>query len=111
MGNTITWNNGSGIYLNCSSNNSISGNSISKNRHGINLFLSTNNTVLKNNFLRNIRHALFENCTNSWNQNYWGRPRILPKLIFGIRILQNKWTLPPSDIDWHPALRPYDIGG
>jgi len=111
MGNTITWNNGSGIYLNCSSNNSISGNIISKNRHGIYFVLSTNNTVLKNNFLRNIRHALFENCTNSWNQNYWGRPRIFPKLIFGIRILQDKWTLPPFDIDWHPAFRPYNIGG
>jgi parallel beta-helix repeat protein len=109
-GNTITWNNGSGIYLNCSSNNSISGNSIIKNRLGIYLFLSNNNTVLKNNFLRNKRYALFENCTNSWNQNYWGRPRILPKLIFGTRILQNKWVLPPFDIDWHPALRPYDIG-
>ena len=107
-GNNITWNNWSGIYLNCSSSNTFSGNSILKNRQGICFVSSTNNTVLKNNFLRNKRNALFENCTNIWNRNYWGRPRILPKLIFGIRIIQNK-SLPLFDIDWHPAQEPYDI--
>ena len=110
-GNNITWNNWSGIYLNCSNSNTISGNSISKNRQGIYFVSSTNNTVLKNNFLRNKRHALFENCTNIWNENYWGRPRILPKLIFGIRIIQNKWPLPLFDIDWYPAQESYDIPG
>jgi len=110
-GNNITWNNWSGIYLNCSNSNTISGNSILKNRQGIYFVSSTNNTVLKNNFLRNKRHALFENCTNIWNENYWGRPRILPKLIFGIRIIQNKWPLPLFDIDWYPAQESYDIPG
>jgi parallel beta-helix repeat protein len=107
--NNIIGNNWSGIYLNCSRNNTISGNSISKNTQGIYFVSSTNNTVLKNNFLRNKRHALFENCTNSWNLNYWGRPRILPKLIFGIRNRQNELPLSSLDIDWHPALKPYHL--
>jgi parallel beta-helix repeat protein len=105
--NIISWNNLSGIYLNSSNNNSISGNSISKNRQGIYVVLSTNNTIYRNNLWGNKRHALFENCTNSWNQNYWGRPRVLPKPIFGIKMIQNEWVVPLIDIDWHPVFRPY----
>ncbi len=106
--NDITSNVESGVTLNDSCNNMISTNSISKNKKGITLVLSTNNTILTNNFLRNGRHALFENCTNTWGQNYWGRPRLLPKLIFGIQSNQDKWP-PLFEIDWHPALRLYDI--
>ena len=108
-GNTITMNTFSGIFLNCSNINTILGNSISKNKQGVYLVSSTNNTILHNNFLRNKRHALFENCTNTWDQNYWGRPRILPKLIVGLRSSQNKWSLPLFDIDWHPVQEPYDV--
>ncbi len=104
--NNISGNNWSGIYLNSSTNNVISGNSISKNRKGLTIVLSTNNTIDKNNFLWNKRHALFENCTNSWNQNYWGRPHLLPKIIFGKRITQDGWLKPLFDIDWRPALKP-----
>jgi parallel beta-helix repeat protein len=109
IGNTITWNNWSGIYLNCSSSTTILGNSISKNGQGIYFVSSTNNTVLKNNFLRNKRNALFENCTNIWNENYWGRLRIFPKLVFGTRNTQNTWSVPLFDIDWHPAQEPYEM--
>jgi parallel beta-helix repeat protein len=108
-GNSISWNNWSGINLNCSRSTTIFGNSISKNRQGIFFVSSTNNTVLKNNFLRNRRNALFENCTNTWNQNYWGRFRILPKLVFGTRNTQNTWSVPLFDIDWHPASEPFDM--
>lgn len=107
--NNITSNNWSGISVYCSTNNIISGNSISKNRQGIYFDSSTNNTVLTNNFLRNKRHALFVNCTNNWDQNYWGRLRILPKLIFGIRIKENESPLLQIEIDWHPAQKPYDL--
>ena len=106
--NNITLNSESGITLNCSYNNMISTNRISQNEKGIKLISSTNNTIITNNFLRNRRHALFENCTNKWDENYWGRPRLLPKLIFGIQNNQDEW-LPFFDIDWHPSFRMYEI--
>jgi parallel beta-helix repeat protein len=104
-GNTISRNNRSGMYLNHSSGNTLSGNRISKNRQGISLVSSSNNTVLNNTFLRNTQQALFENCTNKWDRNYWGRPRILPKLIFGTIEIKSK-EVPWLNIDWHPALKP-----
>jgi parallel beta-helix repeat protein len=107
MSNTITMNTKSGIDLNCTRNTSISLNTISYNGQGIHLMSSQNNTIVRNTFQRNARHALFENCTNTWDDNYWGRPRILPKLIFGIKIGPNAWQLPHFEIDWHPASRPY----
>ena len=106
-GNQIAGNNQTGVYLNGSQSTTISGNSISKNRQGVYLVSSTNNTVIHNTFLRNKRHALFDNCTNTWDQNYWGRPRILPKLILGVRSTQKVWLLPLCNFDWHPAQEPY----
>lgn len=103
--NILTENKWSGIYLNSTCNNLILGNRISNNRQGLYLSLSMNNTVFNNTFLRNKRHALFENCTNSWDQNFWGRPRILPKLIFGKKMLLNERAVPLFNIDWHPAVR------
>lgn len=105
--NTITMNTKSGIDLNGTNNTTIAYNSISDNGQGIHLMSSQNNTIVRNTFQRNARHALFENCTNTWDDNYWGRPRILPKLIFGIKIRPNAWILPLFDIDWHPASTPY----
>ena len=105
-GNNITWNNLSGINLNFSSSNIIYGNNFLKNRQGIYFFSSANNSISKNNFLRNKHNTFFENSTNKWNGNYWGRPRILPKLIFGIKTIQNNRTIPLFDFDWHPAKEP-----
>jgi parallel beta-helix repeat protein len=107
--NTITSNADVGIALNGSTTNRIQGNSISNNTQGVYLVASTNNTILANNFERNKRHALFENCTNTWDQNYWGRPRILPKLILGMRNMRSQWFLPLVNIDWHPAREPNDV--
>jgi parallel beta-helix repeat protein len=103
--------NGNGIFLSGSSRNNITSNSILKNKQGILFASSSNNAIFKNNFLRNKRHALFENCTNLWDQNYWGRPRILPKVIFGVKMIQNKWLVPFFDIDRYPAQEPYNISG
>jgi parallel beta-helix repeat protein len=133
-GNTITGNtisdNEWGIYLSQSKSNTITGNIISNNENGI--FLggytwlfnfkrifsggSNNNIILKNNFLGNERDAFFSNSfRNQWNQNYWDKPQILPKLIRG-EIL---WITPVEygedsipwfpQIDWRPALEPYEI--
>jgi len=109
-GNNIS-NNNDGIRLrDNSTSNTITSNSISSNNgNGINIWYSSNNTILKNNFLGNKRHAFFKNCTNTWKQNYWNRPRILPKLIFGIIKIGSIW-IPWFNIDWCPAKEPYDIG-
>ncbi|UCD12972.1 MAG: right-handed parallel beta-helix repeat-containing protein, partial [Thermoplasmatales archaeon] len=108
-GNTIS-NNWDGIDLYESSSNTITGNTISlNNRYGIHLEDSSNNTIQKNNFINNKRHAFFFNCKNTWKQNYWNRPRILPKLIFG-KVEIGSTMIPWINIDWRPALKPYDIG-
>jgi len=118
--NTITSNNHDGIRLNGSSNNTITSNNITSNKYnGISLGLytygdtrlySSRSTIYKNNFLDNKRHAFFEgDWRNMWKQNYWGRPRILPKIIFG-RIIYGPIKIPWINIDWHPAKEPYGIG-
>jgi len=56
---------------------------------------------------------------NTWDGNYWSRPRILPKPIFGsIKITGfqfwfNDIPIPIDcvNFDWHPAQEPYDIPG
>ncbi len=111
--NTITGNNirynRDGIYLQHYSNsNTITNNNISRNNMSILLENSNNNTFLKNNFLNNKRHAFFRGCReNTWKQNYWNRPRILPKIIFGRIGIYS--LIPWINIDWHPAQELYDI--
>ena len=113
-GNIISNNNGSSLFLGVSNGNTITGNIISNNYYGIYLFWSYNNTILKNNIIFNKRNADFINppsWLNQWDQNYWNRPRLLPKIIFG----RTSWLgllelIPWINIDWHPARQPYDIG-
>jgi len=115
--NTITSNSWYGIDLHYSSGNTITGNTISlNNKYGIRLFNSVGNTILKNNFIGNKRAAFFYNNVeikwerNTWKQNYWNRPRVLPKLIFGeIEVIEESIFMPWFNIDWHPAQEPYDI--
>ena len=119
--NTITGNiisnNEYGIYL-IGSSNTITGNNISNNGYGIYLtymgdfhfIRSSENTILKNNFLGNKWSAFFRaDWTNTWKQNYWNRPRILPKLIFGTFVVIGSIQIPWFNIDWRPAKEPYDI--
>jgi parallel beta-helix repeat protein len=98
-------------------NNTIRHNSIRWNRCGLSMEYSYNNRIENNNFVRNIFNAHFDgyyldkNRTNYWNGNYWNRPRILPKIIFG-----TLWTYGPFQwefdlgIDRNPAQEPYYIG-
>jgi len=87
--------------------NIVEGNNItSNNRYGIILGKSNFNIITENNFIQNEKDALFMvSFQNHWNQNYWNRPRILPKLIFG----SNLGFIPWFNIDWHPAKEPYVI--
>ena len=113
-GNNIHSNNDHGIYLRESRSNTITGNTISNNMLGIRLFYSSDNTIIKNNFIDNEQDAYFRITTlsrNRWKQNYWNRPRIFPKLVFGeIEIIEEIFYISWFNIDWHPAKEPYDIG-
>jgi len=107
-----------GIYFSESfSNNSIKNNSIRWNMYGICLEYSYLNNIENNNFIRNIFNAYFdgyyldENRTNYWNGNFWNRPRLLPKIIYG-----TLWTYgpfqrePDLEFDRNPALIPNVLG-
>jgi len=127
--NYITENNG-GIYLRDSSENMLFGNNITKNTRGVALVesvsTSSNNKILKNNFMKNKDFdASFElakksHAKNLWEENYWNRPLLLPKLIVGgkeflfipgipFHFPGMKIFLPWFNFDWHPAKKPYDI--
>jgi len=104
----LFYNNQIGIHLYQNSvNNTIQKNSIRDNKIGILLQdRSCNNKIIKNNIQKNLIPAVFLKCKNNkWDGNYWNRPRILPKLIFGLGLI----GFPRINIDWHPALKPYDI--
>ncbi|MEM0467507.1 MAG: hypothetical protein QXX20_07975 [Candidatus Thermoplasmatota archaeon] len=51
-----------------------------------------------------INAFFFLSALNTWSRNYWNRPRILPKPIFGLMML-----LPWLNFDLRPLLRPYQI--
>jgi len=99
-------------------NNAIRSNSIRWNMYGLSMQYSYLNRIENNNFVRNVLNAHFEgyyldgNRTNYWNRNFWNRPRILPKIIFG-----TLWTYGPFqwefdlEIDRNPAIFPNKIGG
>jgi parallel beta-helix repeat protein len=75
------------------------------------LFKSRNNTIGENNIINNKRDAFIVNAFFSrWQHNYWNNARVLPKPISGIfQRDYNTIEIPWFNIDWRPALRPYDI--
>ena len=107
--NCHLYDNSYGIYLFRSAFNNISGSSIADNKQvGVYLRLWCNeNKIHFNNFINNTKDAFFSlSLFNTWNQNYWGKTRILPKPIFGIMGI-----IPWVNFDWHPAQEPYEIKG
>jgi len=89
--NKITNNNYQGIYIK-GSNNIVSHNHIENNLMGL-FWVGTKNTVKENNFINNKRDVGFHmelggGITTEWRRNYWDRPRILPKPIFGTKIIK-----------------------
>ncbi|MDF2956336.1 MAG: Nitrous oxide reductase accessory protein NosD [Candidatus Alkanophagales archaeon MCA70_species_2] len=66
-GNTVS-DNGRGIYLEDSNNNSITGNTISNNDwEGIRLWYTSNNVIYLNNFINNADSVYSYDSTNIWN--------------------------------------------
>jgi parallel beta-helix repeat protein len=62
------------------------------------------NIIAKNTFYNPVGNAYFvEGKTNNWDGNYWGRPRIFPKIIRGYDEFDERYI----NIDWHPAFLPY----
>jgi len=117
--NTIKGHKEAGIYIELSSNNIIFNNEISENEeYGIYIIFGYNNHITLNNFRDNkcdarviysIQDWINEH-NNIWSKNFWSKPRVLPKLIFGY--MQFKILTIPIiwvDIDWRPAQSPYEI--
>lgn len=108
-------NNFEGICIDIeSTRNIIKYNNITNNQYcGIIIESKSNyNKVIRNNFIKNypknprFGQASFIYCNkNIWRNNYWNKPRVLPKLIIG----NVSKLLPAINIDWHPALKPFDI--
>jgi nitrous oxidase accessory protein len=70
-------------------------------------------TLTKNNILRksSINEMLIGimDTTIRMNGNYWNRPRLLPKILLGYRIINEDKVSLTLFVDWRPALKPYDI--
>ena len=107
-----------GVGVSSSKDNIIEKNSFKRNTYGVFVHATTDTYVRCNNFLGNIRKEAYGIFTFSteWENNYWKRPRILPKPIL---IIKEIVYLPPPfweiklhrvQFDWHPAMQPYDIG-
>jgi len=93
----------------------ISKNAIFNNEWGIDMYWAHISKITSNNFENNFMAdtAVANSFFNRWNQNYWGRPRLFPKIII---IFYGRYTgfepieIPWINIDWNPAQEPYDIG-
>jgi len=97
--------------------NTIRNNAIRFNTYVISMEYSYSNKIVNNNFVRNVFNAHFdtyyehENATNYWNGNYWNRPRILPKFIWGTEWLESGFNRKfDLEIDRKPAILPNRIG-
>jgi len=115
--NNIFSNQGDGIHIYYSNENILENNNIEMNINGIDFEDSNSNTIAKNNFIGNFINAFFSDCKrNMWNNNYWGRVRILPKLIIGsFTVVEPGFGTPGKYLPWfnfdlRPARKPFDIG-
>ena len=104
-----------GLEINSCNKVKIEFNNYENNTLAFDAVLSDNVTVTKNNFINNLFNGRFHNPCN-FNNNYWNKKRIFPKIIFGkinYPFQSNPLGyeyIPWICIDWHPATEPYDIG-
>jgi len=99
-----------GILLSifCNKNN-ISSNNIINNDFGIWIaILSNSNRILNNNFIDNRVNARFVilSSRNTWDGNYWDKPRTEPYMIIG-RLFY--FVIPWINYDYNPAQELNDI--
>jgi parallel beta-helix repeat protein len=121
--NNIIMNNEYGIYMHVTRDNIIKNNDFISNENSIFLCESIDNIIINNYFINNNRQQKYFDFTSSrfpspflniWILNYWNGFRLLPKLIPGTFyfIINDPGcpaVLPWYNIDWRPALIPYDI--
>ena len=67
--------------------------------------------IIKNNFMGLTLFKKFQVYDPSisfitWKNNYWGRFRILPKLLLGV---DSGGKLVQLKVDWNPARKPYEV--
>jgi parallel beta-helix repeat protein len=115
--NTFSYNSGYGIYLATSSVATVENNTFSNNGNiGLYLDASVDTSIHHNNFVNNSKYnAYFQQNSNhnNWNGNYWSNSPphgLSPTIIHGKRT----WiffSYPWFNVDWHPAQKPFDIGG
>ena len=68
------------------------------------------NVFTRNTFLGNIIKVVLTDCGhNTWLNNYWGRPKLLPKVLIGLRFGYDTIT-PFVQMDRRPALFPTVTG-
>lgn len=104
--NTVT---GRGVQLliRYSHHNEITHNILTEGT-GIKMDQSDGIHIVSNAFIRTFPDAYFESCNRDiWLHNYWGRPWILPRPIFGISYSYPYYTpIPSIAFDLRPALLP-----
>ena len=93
-----------------SENNLITYNSIKNCNRAVCILSYGFNTISYNDFFSNKWNAFILNTDCTWHHNYWGRPKILPKIIFHMDIIGyyfgfNQYPV-YFDVDWRPALKP-----
>jgi len=70
------------------------------------------NSVINNNFKRVISMAIstfFIPKKQIWDGNFWGRSRIFPKIIIGLKFFGRIYIPGWVEFDMHPAKKPNDI--
>jgi len=105
-GNTITT--GYGVYLSESSDNSITGNTITNNHYGISLYWSSNNKFYHNNLVNNSQHVCIETSgyPNFWDDgvegNYWSNYTGVDANMDGIG--ESSYEIDSMNIDHYPLM-------
>jgi len=104
--NNVCYNRNGIVLLNKTYDNLILDNKICHNTNGIKLAMSPFNNTIKSNIIKKCQFLAVSmgQSKNNWDNNYWNRPRIFPKLIFAY-VLVGQTRIPYfiADIDWHPA--------
>jgi len=84
-------------------NNTIDHNLFTMNLIGVNLIDTKGTTIKNNTFLTNPIASFFTDTFDTiWENNYWGRPRLLPKAIIGLRHIGGI-PFPYLNFDVNPA--------
>ena len=122
--NNFSFNQACGLFISDSHTIVVRKNNIFSNDDGIHLTgymfpidaeYCYGNTISKNNFFNNGKNAYFHSSyLNRWDANFWDDLKIIPYIIVGTIgpfSELSPFNIPWVNVDWHPAMDPYDIGG